>query len=63
MGQLKGDRMKEKLKACFDRLQKLQLPPTKNNMEILLQTLYDLQEIYLALKEDDADDGPANRAE
>ena len=55
--------MKEKLKACFDRLQKLQLPPTKNNMETLLQTLYDLQEIYLALKEDDADDGPANRAE
>ena len=55
--------MKEKLKACFDRLQTLQLPPTKNNMETLLQTLYDLQEIYLALKEDDADDGPANRAE
>ena len=51
--------MKEKLKACYERLQRLELQPTKHNMETLLQTLYDLQEIYNALKEDDADDGPA----
>lgn len=35
-----------KLSACYERLQKLQIAPTKNNMELLLQTLYDLKDIY-----------------
>ena len=43
--------MKEKLSACFDRLQTLDIKPTKKNMEALLQTLYDLQEIYNELEE------------
>lgn len=38
--------MKEKLEACFERLQRLDIKPTQNNMEILLQTLYDLRDIY-----------------
>lgn len=38
--------MKEKLEACFDRLQELEIKPTITNMEILLQTLYDLREVY-----------------
>lgn len=44
-----------KLATCFDRLQNLSIKPTRDNMEILLQTLYDLQEVYNALKE--AEDG------
>ena len=38
--------MREKLSAIFDRLQTLQIKPTQANMEILLQTLYDLKDIY-----------------
>lgn len=38
--------MKEKLKACFERLQRLDIEPSMENMEILLQTLYDLRDIY-----------------
>lgn len=38
--------MKEKLSAIYDRLQTLQIKPTQANMEILLQTLYDLKDIY-----------------
>lgn len=44
--------MLEKLEGCFDRLQLLDIKPTKDNMEKLLQTLYDLQEVYNALKEE-----------
>lgn len=42
--------MKEKLKACYERLQKLDVLPTRSNMEALLQTLYDLQEVYQGLE-------------
>lgn len=42
--------MKEKLEACFLRLQELDIKPTLNNMENLVQTLYDLREIYNELK-------------
>ena len=42
--------MKEKLEACFLRLQELDIKPTLNNMESLLQTLYDLRGIYNELK-------------
>lgn len=47
--------MKEMLESCFDRLQTLDIKPTLDNMEKLLQTLYDLREIYNQLKagEDD----------
>ena len=41
--------MKEKLEACFLRLQELDIKPTLNNMESLLQTLYDLRGIYNVL--------------
>jgi len=52
--------MKEKLSAIYDRLQDLDLKPTKHNMETLLQTLYDLQEIYRELnREEQADGGQA----
>ena len=46
--------MKEKIKNCFDRLQRLNIAPSQGNMEILLQTLYDLKEVYqeLGVKED-----------
>lgn len=45
--------MKEKLEACFQRLQNLDIQPTLSNMEKLVQTLYDLREIYKELEEDD----------
>ena len=44
-----------KLDACFSRLQDLQIKPTLGNMEILVQTLYDLREVYNELKERDND--------
>ena len=50
--------MKEKLKECFDRLQELDIQPTLRNMEILVQTLYDLRAVYNEMKED-AEDGNA----
>ena len=43
--------MKEKLELCFERLQNLDVKPTVGNMEILLQTLYDLREVYNAIKD------------
>lgn len=42
--------MLKKLEACFLRLQELDIKPTLNNMESLLQTLYDLRGIYNELK-------------
>lgn len=53
--------MKEKIEACFMRMQQLDLKPTEHNMEILLQTLYDLKDVYNKLKEAEANgrnDGP-----
>lgn len=38
--------MEEKIQACFERLQRLQIQSGIENMEILLQTLYDLREVY-----------------
>ena len=38
--------MREKIEACFNRLQQLDIPATLNNMEILVQTLYDLKDVY-----------------
>lgn len=48
--------MKEKIRECFDRLQQLDIKPTLTNMELLVQTLYDLRAVYNELKED-AEDG------
>lgn len=45
--------MKEKLEACFDRLQTLEIQPTLANMEKLVQTLYDLRELYNELEDND----------
>ena len=45
--------MKEKLEACFDRLQALDIKPTLTNMELLVQTLYDLRDVYNELGGDD----------
>ena len=42
--------MKEKLNACYERLQTLDMPMTRGNMETLLQTLYDIQEVYQELE-------------
>ncbi len=35
-----------KIEACFERLQSLDIQPTLSNMEKLVQTLYDLREVY-----------------
>ena len=52
--------MKEKIEACFDRLQGLEIRPTVSNMETLLQTLYDLREVWQELNEKETDtDGRA----
>ena len=40
------EELRKILEACFDRLQKLDIQPTLANMEILVQTLYDLRELY-----------------
>lgn len=45
------EQMLEKLDKSHSRLQNLAIQPTKSNMEILLQTLYDISEVYKGLKE------------
>ena len=45
------DELLGKLDNCFTRLQDLDIKPTKHNMEIVLQTLYDMQEVYNGIKE------------
>ena len=49
--------MKEKLEQCFDRLQSLDIQPTLNNMEKLVQTLYDLREVYAELCKKEGENG------
>ena len=55
--------MKEKLSACFDRLQNLDIKPTLKNMEALVQTLYDLRDVYQELERMENDDGTASDPE
>ena len=55
--------MREKLEACFERLQHLNIMQTQDNMEMLLQTLYDLKSVYNELKEGGNHDGPAADSE
>ena len=45
--------MRETIEACYTRLQTLNIQPTKTNMEKLLQTLYDLKEVYDEMGEED----------
>lgn len=47
--------MKEKIEACFERLQSLDIAPTLSNMEKLLQSLYDIREVYQELERMEAD--------
>ena len=49
--------MKEKISLCFDRLQGLEIKPTLTNMEKLLQTLYDLRDIYNELTAKEKEEG------
>ena len=44
------DVIREKLNTVFERLQTLDIQPTKRNMEKLLQCLYDMQEINKRLE-------------
>lgn len=55
--------MKEKIEECFDRLQTLDVKPTLKNMEILVQTLYDLREIYNQLNTEEEQDGRGDEAD
>ena len=55
--------MLEKLEQCFERLQSLDIKPTLGNMEKLVQTLYDLRDIYNELKEGDENGRAANSSE
>jgi hypothetical protein len=48
--------MKEKIDACYKRLQTLDIAPTRANMEALLQTLYDLRDIYEELEREGVTD-------
>ena len=54
------EKILKKLEACFNRLQNLQIKPTLGNMEILVQTEYDLRDVYEKLKESE---GKNNGAE
>lgn len=56
---LERDGMEEilsKLNAIYERLQKLDILPTRTNMEKLLQTLYDIREVFNQLKEAEKND-------
>ena len=47
--------MKAKIEACYKRLQKMTITATLENMEIMVQTLYDLRDMYHEMKEGDED--------
>ena len=47
----------EKINSCFERLQTLGITPTVNNMEKLLQTLYDLRDVYNEIEQKEKDNG------
>ena len=47
----------EKVNACFERLQTLDITPTLNNMEKLVQTLYDLRDVYNEIEQKGNEDG------
>lgn len=47
--------MKEKIRECFERLQTVTIQATVSNMEAMLQTLYELREIYNEEADHEAD--------
>lgn len=49
--------IKGKIDDCYQRIQNLDIKPTLANMERLLQTLYDLREVYQALEKQEAERG------
>ena len=49
--------MLEKINACYERLQTLGITPTLDNMEKLLQTLYDLRDVYNEIERKGNEDG------
>lgn len=51
--------MKEKIEACYNRLQTLEITATLENMEKLVQTLYDLRSVYQEMERTENDDGAA----
>ena len=55
------ERILKLILACFERLQTLQIQSGLENMERLLQTLYDLREVYQELNGGDGDAGSEGR--
>ena len=51
--------IKEKINDVYTRLQGLDIKPTKANMETLLQSLYDLRDVYNELDKEGEDVGRA----
>lgn len=49
--------MKDKIAQAFDRLQTIEIKPTLTNMEKLLQTLYDLRDVYNELNKEEGANG------
>lgn len=50
---------KEKLEGCFNRLQSLDIKSTLHNMETLVQSLYDIRDVYQELDKEGALSGRA----
>lgn len=47
------DEKMAKIGKAYERLQTLDIMPTRKNMEILLQTLYDLKDVYKKMEEEE----------
>ncbi len=47
------DEKRVKIGTAYERLQTLDIMPTRKNMEILLQTLYDLKDVYNKMEEEE----------
>lgn len=57
------DEILTKLNTVYNRLQKLDILPTRANMENLLQDLYDIREVFDKLKEAEKNGGTAADSE
>lgn len=47
------DEKRVKIGTAYERLQTLDIMPTRKNMEIMLQTLYDLKDVYNKMEEEE----------
>ena len=54
---MSNETAREKISVCYERLQTLDITPSVQNMEKLLQTLYDLRDAYNGLDQKGAEDG------